>query len=79
MRKKQLKQKWANIKESGRFISNLKNTGDTALLAECLEDLQRLDSIIEVSELNVSTFDIKKTKFMIIVKFRNRHGKFLIH
>ena len=56
----------AGIKIAGRNINNLRNAGDTTLMAESEEELESiLMKVKEESEKAVLKLNIKKTRFMV--------------
>lgn len=51
----------AGIKVNGRSINNIRFADDTVLIAECLEHLQNGNRVVEASEVNGLSLNIKKT------------------
>lgn len=75
-----LTEEMAGIKVNGRPINNLRFADDTVLIAECLEDLQRMiDQVVKSSEENGLTLNEKKTKLMVISKIQQHPGNLTIH
>uniref|UniRef100_A0A8D9DVR2 Craniofacial development protein 2 n=1 Tax=Cacopsylla melanoneura TaxID=428564 RepID=A0A8D9DVR2_9HEMI len=66
---KALEEERGGIVINGTPVNNLRYADDTVLLAENIEDLQRmLNKVMEASEEYGLTLNTKKTKFMIITK-----------
>ena len=62
-------QKTLGVKVNGKVINNIRYADDTVLIAETLEELQRLmDLVVQTSEERGLTLNTKKTKFMTITK-----------
>lgn len=75
-----LSEETAGVKVNGRPINNLRFADDTVVIAENMEDLQRLiDQIVESSEENGLTLNIRKTKFMLISKQQHPQENLRIH
>lgn len=70
----------AGVKVNGKPINNLRFADDTVVIAESMSDLQRLiDQIVESSEENGLTLNIRKTKFMLISKQEHPQESLRIH
>uniref|UniRef100_A0A8D8SJ40 Craniofacial development protein 2 n=2 Tax=Cacopsylla melanoneura TaxID=428564 RepID=A0A8D8SJ40_9HEMI len=66
---KALEEERGGININGRPVNNIRYADDTVLLAETMEDLQRmLNNVIQASEESGLTLNTKKTKYMIVAK-----------
>lgn len=78
--KKALEGETAGIKVNGIPINNIRYADDTIIMAENIEDLQRLmNRIVECGQEYGLTMNIKKTKFMRISKTQRNNENLTIN
>lgn len=69
----------AGIAVNGNFINNIRYADDIAIIANTLEDLQKLfQKVAMVSRAHGLNINIKKTKMMVILKKVNNNGGQLV-
>ena len=73
---KNIVQEALGVKVNGKVINNIRFVDDTVLIAETLEELQRLmDLVVQTSEERGLTLNTKKTKFIAFTKQQNNSEK----